>query len=98
MDLFESYKSFTFAHYIMAQGLYPYFNALETAQDTEVVIDGRPTIMLGSNNYLGLTNDKRTIDAAIRALQRFGTGCSGSRFLNGTLTLHQELERELAAF
>ncbi|HWR19324.1 MAG TPA: pyridoxal phosphate-dependent aminotransferase family protein [Clostridia bacterium] len=82
----------------MESGLYPYFNALETAQDTEVVINGQKTIMLGSNNYLGLTNDKRTIAAAHAALDKFGTGCSGSRFLNGTLVLHTELEKELAEF
>ncbi|MBQ2661068.1 MAG: pyridoxal phosphate-dependent aminotransferase family protein [Clostridia bacterium] len=98
MDLFESYKSYTFARDLMDSGLYPYFNALETAQDTEVVINGQSTIMLGSNNYLGLTNDPRTKAAAIKAVEQFGTGCSGSRFLNGTLTLHQELEKELAEF
>ncbi len=98
MDLFESYKSYTFARDLMDSGLYPYFNALETAQDTEVVINGQNTIMLGSNNYLGLTNDERTKKAAIAAIEKFGTGCSGSRFLNGTLTLHQELEAELAEF
>ncbi|MBQ9833434.1 MAG: pyridoxal phosphate-dependent aminotransferase family protein [Clostridia bacterium] len=98
MELFESYKSYTLARDLMASGLYPYFNALETAQDTEVMMNGRKTIMLGSNNYLGLTNDKRTIEAAKNALDKFGTGCSGSRFLNGTLTLHHELEAELADF
>ena len=64
----------------------------------EVIMDGRRTIMLGSNNYLGLTSDERVIDAACRALKELGAGCSGSRFLNGTLTLHKELERELANF
>ncbi|MEG1548539.1 MAG: pyridoxal phosphate-dependent aminotransferase family protein [Clostridia bacterium] len=98
MDLFESYKSYTMPKELMQSGLYPYFNALETAQDTEVVIHGKRTIMLGSNNYLGLTNDKRTIAAAKAALDEFGTGCSGSRFLNGTLVLHQRLEAELASF
>ncbi|MEE0681849.1 MAG: aminotransferase class I/II-fold pyridoxal phosphate-dependent enzyme [Candidatus Gastranaerophilaceae bacterium] len=82
----------------MKTGLYPYFHALETAQDTEVMMEGRRTIMLGSNNYLGLTNDPRTIKAAHEALDRYGTGCSGSRFLNGTLKLHLELEEELAEF
>ena len=98
MDLFESYKSYTLPDDLQAEGLYPYFNALETAQDTEVVMNGRRTIMLGSNNYLGLTNDPRTIAAAKSALDKFGTGCSGSRFLNGTLVLHQQLEHELADF
>ncbi len=98
MDLFDSYKSFTQPRELMEAGLYPYFHALETAQDTEVVINGKSTIMLGSNNYLGLTNDPRTIAAAHAALDKYGTGCSGSRFLNGTLVLHLELEKELADF
>ncbi|MDO4568408.1 MAG: pyridoxal phosphate-dependent aminotransferase family protein [Clostridia bacterium] len=98
MDLFTEYSSFTFPQQLMEMDLYPYFHALESAQDTEVVISGKPTIMLGSNNYLGLTSDPRTIAAAHAALDKFGTGCSGSRFLNGTLTLHLELERELAEF
>lgn len=98
MDLFECFKSYTQPQEMMELGLYPYFNALETAQDTEVVINGHKTIMLGSNNYLGLTNDKRTIAAAHAALDKFGTGCSGSRFLNGTLVLHKQLEQELASF
>lgn len=98
MDLFECCKNYTQPQELMETGLYPYFNALETAQDTEVVMNGRKTIMLGSNNYLGLTNDKRTIAAAHEALDRFGTGCSGSRFLNGTLVLHRQLEAELAEF
>lgn len=83
---------------LMAAGLYPYFNALETAQDTEVIMHDRPVIMLGSNNYMGLANDPRTIAAAKAALDKYGAGCSGSRFLNGTLVLHQQLERELADF
>lgn len=98
MDLFESYKSFTKAKEMMDKGIYPYFHALSTAQDTEVMIDGHNTIMLGSNNYLGLTTDKRTIAAAHAALDQYGTGCSGSRFLNGTLLLHEQLEAELADF
>ncbi len=98
LDLFDSYKSFTQPRELMEAGLYPYFHALETAQDTEVVINGKSTIMLGSNNYLGLTNDPRTIAAAHAALDKYGTGCSGSRFLNGTLVLHLELEKELADF
>ncbi|MGI6192682.1 MAG: aminotransferase class I/II-fold pyridoxal phosphate-dependent enzyme, partial [Christensenellales bacterium] len=72
--------------------------ALETGQDTEVVMDGRNIIMLGSNNYMGLTSDPRTIAAAHEALDKYGTGCSGSRFLNGTLKLHEQLEAELADF
>ncbi len=83
---------------LIASGLYPYFNALETAQDTEVIMHDRPVIMLGSNNYMGLVNDPRTIAAAKAALDKYGAGCSGSRFLNGTLVLHQQLESELADF
>ncbi|MFO7611242.1 MAG: pyridoxal phosphate-dependent aminotransferase family protein, partial [Clostridia bacterium] len=98
MDIFNKCYDFTAADEAIAQGVYPYFHALESKQDTEVVMDGRNTIMLGSNNYLGLTSDQRVIDAGIRALEQYGTGCSGSRFLNGTLKLHLELEKELAAF
>ncbi len=99
MDLFETYKSSVeYPKSIISMGLYPYFHSLESAQDTEVIMEGRNTIMLGSNNYLGLTNDPRTIAAAHKALDKYGTGCSGSRFLNGTLDLHIELEKELAEF
>ena len=82
----------------MDAGVYPYFHALSTYQDTVVTIEGRRTIMLGSNNYMGLTCDKRVMNAAIEAVKQFGSGCSGSRFLNGTLVLHNRLEEELAAF
>jgi len=98
VDLFEKCYSFTDAKEAIASGLYPYFHALHTAQDTEVVMDGRRIIMIGSNNYMGLTSDPRTIKAAKDALEKFGTGCSGSRFLNGTLVLHEQLEEELADF
>jgi 8-amino-7-oxononanoate synthase len=98
LELFDDIKNVEYIKQTIDAGIYPYFHALETAQDTEVVIDGKRTIMLGSNNYMGLTNDPRTIKAAMEALQRYGTGCSGSRFLNGTLVLHEELERELADF
>lgn len=98
MSLFDKCYEFDEPQKIMEQGIYPYFHALESAQDTEVVIDGHRTIMIGSNNYLGLTNDRRTIEAAKAALDRYGTGCSGSRFLNGTLDLHLTLEKELAEF
>ena len=82
----------------MEAGIYPYFHELSTYQDCVVTIEGRRTIMLGSNNYMGLTCDPRVICAAVQAVHEFGSGCSGSRFLNGTLTLHNKLERELAAF
>ncbi len=98
MDIFEKCYSFTDAKEAIASGLYPYFHALHTAQDTEVVMDGRRIIMIGSNNYMGLTNDERTKQAAIAAIEKYGTGCSGSRFLNGTVVLHEQLESELADF
>ena len=98
MDIFEKCANFTDAKEAIAAGIYPYFHALETGQDTEVVIEGRKTIMIGSNNYLGLTSHPRVKKAAIEAVEKFGSGCSGSRFLNGTLTLHLELEERLAKF
>lgn len=98
MDLFEKCTKYDLPQQMMDKGLYPYFHALESAQDTEVTIDGRRTIMLGSNNYMGLVNDERLKKAAIAAIERYGTGCSGSRFLNGTLVLHLELEKEFAEF
>jgi len=98
LDLFEKCEKFTAAKEVIDAGVYPYFHALSTYQDTVVTIEGRRTIMLGSNNYMGLTCDKRVINAAVDAVQKFGSGCSGSRFLNGTLELHNQLEGELAAF
>ncbi len=82
----------------MAQGIYPYFREIEGKQGTEVIMDGRRVLMFGSNAYTGLTGDQRVIDAGIAALQRYGSGCAGSRFLNGTLDIHVQLERELAEF
>lgn len=98
MDIFEKCFNFTDAKEAIESGLYPYFHALESGQDTEVIINGRKTIMIGSNNYLGLTSDPRVKKAAIEAVEKFGSGCSGSRFLNGTLTLHLELEKRIAEF
>ena len=69
-------------------GLYPYFHVLNTRQDTEVEMEGKKILMIGSNNYLGLTSDKRVIEAGVKALEKYGSGCSGSRFLNGTLETH----------
>jgi len=80
------------------RGLYPYFHALESRQDIEVIMEGKRRIMLGSNNYLGLTSNPEVIEAGIKAFEQYGSGCSGSRFLNGTLNLHIELENELAVF
>ena len=88
MDLFEKCFRYDVPQQAMQAGLYPYFHALTTAQDTEVQMDGQDIIMLGSNNYLGLVNDPRLKKAAIDAIEKYGTGCSGSRFLNGTLVLH----------
>ena len=82
----------------MNDGWYPYFKAIQSGADTEVFIDGKKMIMIGSNNYLGLTQDPRVKKAAIDAIEKFGSGCTGSRFLNGTLSLHEELEDHLADF
>jgi len=98
MDIFEKCFNFTDAKEVMKAGIYPYFHALESGQDNEVVINGKRTVMIGSNNYLGLTSDPRVISSARKALDKYGTGCSGSRYLNGTLDLHVELERRLAEF
>lgn len=98
MDLFQKCYDYTTAKEAMAAGIYPYFHYLETGQDTEVVMEGHHIIMIGSNNYQGLTSDNRVIEAAKEALLKYGTGCSGSRFLNGTLKLHMELEERLAKF
>lgn len=97
-DIFEKCYNYTQAKEAIAAGIYPYFHAIDSSQDTEVLINGKKTIMLGSNNYLGLTSDERVKRAAVLAVEKFGTGCSGSRFLNGTLTLHLELEERLAKF
>jgi len=98
MDLFTKCYAPSMADQYREKGIYPYFRALETRQGPEVVMEGKRRIMLGSNNYLGLTSCPEVVEAGIKALEEFGTGCSGSRFLNGTLTLHLELEDELARF
>ncbi|MGD0884989.1 MAG: pyridoxal phosphate-dependent aminotransferase family protein [Thermodesulfovibrionales bacterium] len=97
-DIFEKCNKFTRAKELMSAGLYPYFRIVESAQDPEVLIRGRRMIMVGSNNYLGLTNHPRVKDAAMHAIEKYGSGCAGSRFLNGTLTIHVELEEKLARF
>lgn len=81
---------------VKALGLYPYFRPIESDQDTVVTIDGKPVLMFGSNSYLGLTNHPRLKEGAIKAVEKYGTGCAGSRFLNGTLDIHIELEERLA--
>ena len=98
MDIFEKCARFTVVKDFKEQGIYPYFHALESRQDVEVVMEGKRRIMLGSNNYLGLTTQPQIVEAAIKATEQYGTGCSGSRFLNGTLCIHLELEEELAKF
>nr|MBN2276574.1 pyridoxal phosphate-dependent aminotransferase family protein [candidate division Zixibacteria bacterium] len=97
-DLFEKCIKFTAAHDVKAAGLYPYFNPIASEPGDEVIIDGRKLTMIGSNNYLGLVNDSRVKEAAADAARKYGSGCTGSRFLNGTLTLHIELEEKLARF
>lgn len=82
----------------MAAGIYPYFRMIESDQDTEVTISGKKVLMFGSNAYLGLTNHPKVKEAAIEAIKKYGTGCAGSRFLNGTLDLHVQLEKRLADF
>lgn len=98
MDLFE--KCFTKQKYDLVKeaGVYPYFHKLNSGQDVVVDMEGERTIMLGSNNYLGLTNHPRVVEAGIKALEKYGSGCSGSRFLNGTLDIHLKLEHDLAEF
>jgi len=98
MDLFEKCYDFTEAKQAMEAGIYPYFIPLTENEGTEAVFRGHRLIMCGSNNYLGLTTDPRVRQAAIEAIQRYGTSCTGSRFLNGTLEMHEHLERELAEF
>lgn len=99
-DLFDKCSKGTSARAreAMQSGWYPYFKAIESGADTEVVINNKKMIMIGSNNYLGLTQDERVKRAAIQAIEKFGSGCTGSRFLNGTLALHEELEARLADF
>lgn len=98
MDVFQKCYSYSDARDVRATGYYPYFIPIEESYDTEVVIRGERKIMIGSNNYLGLTHDKRILEAAEKAAWRYGSGCTGSRFLNGTLDLHEDLESELADF
>ena len=96
LKIFDKAKNYEVANRIRASGLYPYFRTISSAQDSEVVIKGRKMLMLGSNSYLGLTNHPKIKEAAIAAIERYGTGCAGSRFLNGTLEIHLELEEALA--
>jgi len=97
-DIFEKCFKFTAAKELQRAGLYPFFRIIESAQDPEVILKGRKMVMVGSNNYLGLTNHPKVKEAAIEAIKKYGTGCAGSRFLNGTLELHVKLEEKLARF
>jgi 8-amino-7-oxononanoate synthase len=94
--LLDKAKNFTTASKLRESGLYPYFRTISSAQDTEVIIEGQKVLMLGSNSYLGLTNHPKIKEAAQAAVEKYGTGCAGSRFLNGTLDIHLELEAALA--
>jgi 8-amino-7-oxononanoate synthase len=98
MDIFDKAYNWTEADLAREMGLYPYFLPLQDTEGTEVVVEGRKILMIGSNNYLGLTTDPRVRQAAIDAVKRYGTSCTGSRFLNGTLALHQEAEARLADY
>src|SRR5512137_2074710 len=99
MDVFEKcLRIFEITEGLRKSGHYFFFRKLESPQDSEVVVDGKRVIMAGSNNYLGLTNHPRVKEAAIKAIEKFGSGCAGSRFLNGNLEIHEELETKLARF
>lgn len=98
MDLFDKCHSFNDAKMLQQAGVYPFFRALEGAAGPKVVSEGKERVMVGSNNYLGLTQHPRVIEAAKRALDKYGTGCTGSRFLNGNTDLHEELEDALQKF
>lgn len=98
MDIFEKMHRPSLADALKEKGLFPYFHPLQSKQDAEVIMEGKRRIMLGSNNYLGLTTHPLVVESAHKALDELGTGCSGSRYLNGTLELHLTLEQELAHF
>jgi len=98
LDVFQKCWDFKRAKEAIEHGIYPYFLPIEENYGPRVRMNGRDVIMIGSNNYLGLTQDPRVQEAAIKAIERYGTSCSGSRFLNGTLALHEELEHRLARF
>jgi 8-amino-7-oxononanoate synthase len=97
-DIFEKTRTFTRAKEAMEQGIYPYFQPLEDSDATTAIFKGKKVVMIGSNNYLGLTTDPRVKQAAMAALEKYGSSCTGSRFLNGTLRFHLELDQRLARF
>lgn len=94
----ERYSSYTLPQQCMEKGVYPYHRAISGQQSTEVMMEGKKVLMFGSNSYLGLTNHPKVIEAAVEAVKKYGTGCAGSRYLNGTLDMHREFEQELAEF
>jgi len=94
----EKLAKYDLPQQVKAKGVYPYFRCIESEQNTEVIMSGKKVLMFGSNSYLGLTNHPKVIEAAVEATRKYGTGCAGSRFLNGTLDLHLQLEKELAEF
>ncbi len=96
--LHKKIELFKDAALVKKQGIYPYFRVIECGQDTEVMLNGKRVLMFGSNSYLGLTNHRKIEEAAKKAIDKYGTGCAGSRFLNGTLDIHIELERRLAKY
>ena len=97
-DIFDKTRTFTRAKEAMAMGFYPYFQPLADSDATTATFKGKEVVMIGSNNYLGLTTHPKVKQASMEAVERFGTSCTGSRFLNGTLEFHLELDRRLARF
>lgn len=98
MDLFHKLRGLQIVKILKMSGMYPFFRALQGSKGNNVVFNDQELVMMGSNNYLGLTHDKRVIEAAVDAVRKWGSGCTGSRFLNGNLKLHEELEKEIAEF
>jgi 7-keto-8-aminopelargonate synthetase-like enzyme len=96
MSILDKCSQFQDAKRAIAMGYYPYFREISSEQDTEVICNGQKMLMMGSNSYLGLTTHPRVKEASIKAIEKYGSGCAGSRFLNGTLDIHIELEAALA--
>ena len=97
-SIFTTSKIVQKASMLKENNLYPWFRAIEGTKGSQVTVDGSHQIMIGSNNYLGLTHHPEVQEAAIKAIEKFGTGCTGSRFLNGNLSIHEELEEKLAKY
>jgi len=98
LSIFKKCYDFKEAEKARAAGIYPFFKPIGKNAGTKVIIEGRELLMAGSNNYLGLAGDPRMIEASVKSLKEYGTSCSGSRFMNGTLALHETLEHDLAEF